>query len=270
MAVAQLNTSTLSEDLSKDATEVAVGSTANVSVGQWLVICGTAGKEAVKVQEIPVSGRVKIIRGQGGTNALSHKSGATFYIGAQDTFITIRNSSPNQYISLTGSPGTGVIDYALPGSRARDGAGNEYVMLDLTFSAFRGVAVLISRDGLYTAKALAAGDVGSVAIMAEEATSAQYAWGQIYGAFPAAQFTSGSSLATSTGLIEAATTASTPAGGLLGRTTSQASSAAFERVLGLYLTSAVTTGTTAATSATGFVGSVWLNYPTLENNITSA
>jgi hypothetical protein len=68
---------------------------------------------------------------------------------------------------------------------------------------------------------------------------------------------------TSTGIIQAATTASTPAGGLLGRTTSLASSDPVVQIIGLFPTSAITTATTAATSATGFQASVWMQYPLL-------
>jgi hypothetical protein len=104
----------------------------------------------------------------------------------------------------------------------------------------------------------------------EEGTSAQMVWGQIYGANSYTQFTSGSSLMTSTGIIAPATSASVPVGALLGRTTSQASSIGdMARIFGIYPSSAVTTATTAATSATGFQASVWLNYPFVERAMSS-
>lgn len=260
MAVAQLNTATLSEALDSGTPEFAVSSTSNIVAGNILVCRG----EAIKVQAVPSSGRVQVQRGYNGTVARPQPSGLTFYIGTPDQFKAILTSAN----AVVGPSGT-LPDYMIPGSRAKDDAGNEYVLVDSTFAAFNGVAVLISRDGLYTATALASGNAGSVGIMAEEATSAQYGWAQIYGAKSYAQYTSGSSLATSTGIIQPATSASVPAGGLLGRTTSQASSEAITRVFGLYPTSAVTTATTAATSATGFQGSVWLNYPFVERLASS-
>lgn len=269
MPVTALNSTTTSEAVSADAIEFTVGSTANISVGQMLVAQGTAGQEAMRVSAIPVSGRVQVRRGWDGTKAIAHRSGTLLWIGAQDAFKRCYGQSPNPYVCLVGTNGANAPDYALPGSKAMDGAGNEYVMVDLTFSAFDGVAVLISRDGLFTAKALASGDAGTVGIITEEATSNQWAWAQVYGAKSYAQYTSGSSLCTSTGIIQPATSASVPAGGLLGRTTSQASSEATARVFGIYPTSAVTTATTAATSATGFSGSVWLNYPFVERAASS-
>jgi hypothetical protein len=258
MAVTQLNTTTLTTAIGTTDNLLVVGSTANISVGNMVVLSGTAGPEACKVQEIPVSGQIRVARGWNGTRARACPAAALIYIGTPDQFRSIRDSST----AVVGDPST-LPDYVLPGQRAKDGAGNEYILLDMTFSAFNGVAVLISRDGLFSAKALASGDAGSVAIVCEEATSAQYAWCQIYGAKAYVQFTSGSSLMTSTGIIQAATTASTPAGGLLGRTTSLASSDPVVQIIGLFPTSAITTATTAATSATGFQASVWMQYPLL-------
>lgn len=260
MAVAQLNSTTLSEALTADASEVTLASTANISVGDIAVVSG----EAMKVVEIPVAGRVKLQRGVSGTVVRPSPSGAIVYTGSPSAFKAIQQSAN----AVVGNSGV-FPDYMLPGSRAIDSRGNEYILLDLTFSAFNGVAVLVSRDGAFTASALVAGLAGTVAILVEEGTSAQYAWGQIYGAKSYAQFTSGSSLATSTGIVQVASSASVPVGALLARTTSQASSEASAHIYGLYLTSAVTTATTAATSATGFQGSVWLNYPFTERQASS-
>ena len=257
MAVAALNTTTLTSAIGLDS-EFAVGSTTNITVGSVLVFAGTGGQEIAKVQAIPVSGRVQVARGWAGTIARPQPAACLIYLGAPDAFKTIRDNAA----AIVGDS-VALPTYCVPGTRAKDGAGNEYVMLDATFSAFNGVAVLISRDGLFTCKALASGDAGSVAILCEEGTSNQYVWGQIYGAKSYVQFTSGSSLMTSTGLIQAATTASSPAGGLLGRTTSAATSDATAQIIGLFPTSAITTATTAATSATGFQASVWIHYPLL-------
>lgn len=260
MAVDQLNTTTLSEALDSGTPEFAVASTASIAEGD-IIVCR---EEAMQVQAIPTSGRVQVLRGVSGTLAVAQPSGQRVFTGTPDKFKAIRDSAN----ALVGSNAT-LPQYLLPGQRARDGAGNEYVLLDLTFSGFNGVAVLISRDGLFTATAFASGGAGSIGILAEEGTSAQYVWAQIYGAKSYVQFTSGSSLMTSTGIIQPATTASVPTGALLGRTTSQGSSEFSGRVLGLWPTSAITTATTAATSATGFQASVWMQYPWMERAVSS-
>lgn len=252
MAVAALSTTTLSEALAADTISFTVGSTTNILAGMVLVVRG----EAMNVLAVPVSGRVDVQRGWNGTYAYAQPSGALVYIGTPDKFKAIQDSAN----ALTGNPGT-YPNYLLPGNRAKDGAGNEYVLVDLTFHAYTGVGVLISRDGLFTASGLVAGAAGSVGIIIEEATSDQLTWAVIYGAFASAQFTSGSSLMTSTGIVALPTSTATPVGALLGLTTSQASSNEDVRIYGIYPTSVATTATTAATSSSGLTASVWLNYP---------
>jgi hypothetical protein len=88
MAVTQLNTTTLSEAITADQNEFAVASTANISVDNILVI----REEAVKVQEIPISGRVKVMRGWNGTRARSHPNGHRLFIGAPEKFKAIKDS----------------------------------------------------------------------------------------------------------------------------------------------------------------------------------
>lgn len=271
MAVNILNTSTLSEAIDDEADSFTVGSTSNVTVGQLLCICGTAGKEMVKVQVIPVSGRVNVVRGVNGTRALSHKSGTRFFIGDGDDFINIKDSSPNQYVSLTGSPGTGIIDYALPGSRARDGAGNEYVCVELTETVQQGAGVFISRDGLFTAAIITSTGQGPVGIMVEGASSDQYAWAQIYGFYDHVKLVGGSSLLTSLGEFQGATSVSTPSVGVLGRSSSQRSSdyGALSTIQNMFAVGAASTASTSASSETGLFGAAFLNYPYVLRLVTT-
>jgi hypothetical protein len=264
MAATALNSTTLTTAITTNDSEFVVGATTNIAVGNYLVFAGQGGTEAMKVTAIPVSGRVVVARGVTGTRARAHAATTLIWIGSPEAFKTVRDNQ----VALVGDS-SALPEYCLPGTRARDGAGNEYVMVDLTFSAFTGAAVLLSKDGLWTAKALASGDFGAVGIVVEEGTSNQWVWAMIYGAFASALLTSGSSILTSTGILQPATTASVPAGGLLGRTTSQASSEALARIMGIYPTSAASTATTAATSHTGFKCSVWLNYPFLERAMSS-
>jgi hypothetical protein len=268
MALTALNSTTASEAITVDANEFTVGSTANITAGNYLVAVGTGGQEVMRVQAIPVSGRVQVRRGIDGTVARAHKSGVRLWIGAPDAFKRVSGAAPNDYVNLVGNSGT-LVDYALPGTQAMDGNGGVYVMVDLTFPAFTGAGILISRDGLFTAKALANGDAGSVGILAEEGTSDQWVWAQIYGACALVQLVGGSSLVTSTGLFQPASSVSTPAVGILGRTTSQASSEFGTRIFGIYPTSAATTATTSASSATGLACSAWLNYPFVERQPSS-
>jgi len=255
MAVAQLNTSTLSEALTAETNDFTVGSTANITVGQLLVIAGTGGQEAVKVQEIPVSGRVKVMRGVNESKARKHASGARFFIGDHDDFQRIKDSA----FALVGDSGD-FPEYLLPGQRAKDGAGNEYVLLNLTATVYGGSTVLISNDGLFTAAPLVGGNQGAVALLVEPGTSDQLAWGQIYGYNAYAQDSTVTSAATSAYHPLAATSVSTPDVGLA---VTAFSSTALQAYLieGMFIVGAATTATTSATSATGVAVPVFLNYP---------
>src|SRR5262245_3316952 len=106
MAVNMLNTSTLSEAITEDTIEFAVASTANISVGDILVI----RNEAVRVRAIPVSGRVQVRRGFNGTRARKHANTQRFFIGAPERFKAIQESLS----ALVGDTGT-YPDYLLPG-----------------------------------------------------------------------------------------------------------------------------------------------------------
>jgi hypothetical protein len=266
MAVNVLNTSTLAEAFSKDANEVTVASTSNVLVGNWLLIAGTGGLEAVRVQEIPVSGRVKVLRGQGGTRARAHASGAKFFIGDPDDF----QSRKAGIVAGIAADGSDFDDYPLPGLRYNDGAGNEYVLVELTATVVPGATVLISKDGNFTAGVLTSAGVGPVGVIVENSSSDQYAWAQVYGSVRV-KLVGGSSLVSSLGEFGGATSVSTPAVGLLGRSSSQRSSAYLEAstIYGMFPTSAATTASTSASSETGLACTAFLNYPYAQRAITS-
>lgn len=270
MALPIFNSTALNGAITALDNEFAVDSTSNISVGQVLAIQGSAGLELVKVQEIPVSGRVKTLRGVNSTRALAHPDDTRVFIGDHDDFITVPGSSPSEFIRLTGSPGE-LPDYALPGTRARDGAGNEYVLVELTATVVPGATVLISKDGNFTAAVLTDAGVGSVGVMAEGASSDQYAWAQIFGKVAHVKLVGGSSLVTSLGEFGGATSVSTPAVGLLGRSSSQRSSdyLAASTIYGMFPTSAASTASTSASSETGLFCSAWLQYPYVQRAITT-
>ena len=270
MAVTYLNSSTLSEALTSTTLKFSVGSTSNISVGNYLAILGTGGLEMVKVQSIPSSGNVTVIRGVAGTAAIAHASGAKFFIGAPDSFKTINGSSPGEFIRLYGASGN-FPTYALPGARAIDGAGNEYVMVDCTATIVPGATVLISKDGNFTASVLTSAGVGDVGILVEDATSDQWAWALIKGYHAHAKLVGGSSLVTSLGELGGASSVSTPAVGLLGRSSSQRSSDYLiaSQIYGMFPAGAASTASTSASSETGLFCPVWLNYPWVQRAITS-
>ena len=259
MALDILNSTTLSEDITSETKQFTVASTANITVGNLLAIRGRAGLEMVKVTEIPVSGSVKVNRGVSGTRALAHSALVNIYIGAPDKFTTIAGSSPNQFIRLQGVPGA-FPDYALPGTKVIDGAGNEYILVELAATAYAGTTVLISTSGLFTAAPLVGGDQGPVGLLVEPGTSDQYVWAQVYGQNSYAQESTASSGATSADIAVAATSVSTPDVGLVAYTVTSTSADRY-RIYGMFIRGAATTATTSATSATGVAVPVFLNYP---------
>lgn len=266
MAITYLPTSTLSSAIDDTVNEFNVASTSNVAVGDLLVF----RKEIMHVRAIPVSGRVQVRRGYDGTHSLAHKSGTAFFIGSPDELSLIRNST----LGLFG-PAADLPKVAIPGSRAFDANGYEYVLVDCTATIVPGATVAISRDGLYTASVLTSAHSGPVGILVENATSDQWAWAIIKGYYSHAKLGSGSSLVTSTGIVAAATSVSSPAVGLVGLTTSQAASSlpgsAAVRIHQMYPVSACSTGsaTTSASSETGFWCDVWMEYPFVPRRLSS-
>lgn len=268
MAVNILNTSTLSEALDKEKNDFTVGSTSNITVGQLLVIQGTAGLEAVRVQEIPVSGRVRVKRAIAGTKARAHKSGTRFFIGDADDFQGVRDGV---IAGIAGDPGD-FENYLIPGSRYTDAAGNIYVLVELTQTVVPGATCRISNDGNFTAAVLDADSgSGSVGIVVENSSSDQYAWVQVYGHYAHAKLTGGSSLVTSLGEFQASSDVSTPSVGLLGRSSSQRSSdyGVAALIYGMFPTSAASTASTSASSETGLFAGAWLNFPYVIRPVTT-
>jgi len=256
-----LNSTTLSAAIDKEQNEFLVAATTNISVGSLIVVRG----EAMHVRAIPVSGRVVVRRGYQGTRAIAHPNGAKVWIGDPDDFKTIKDNAAAVIGASEALP-----DFCLPGTRAKDNAGNEYVMVDLTGTIYGGATVLISKDGEFTAAVLTSAGIGSVGVLMEYGTSNQWGWAQIYGYNAHAKLVGGSSLATSLGVLEGASSVSTPAVGLLARTTSQASTTTNAQIIGMHLVSACTTASTSASSETGYYAAVWLNYPFLNGRIQAS
>lgn len=265
MAATYRPTSTLSAAIDNSVNEFTVASTANITKGDLLVF----RNEIMHVREVPVSGRVKVRRGYEGSRALAHRSGETFFIGDADQFALIRDAALGIFGNDFQLP-----KVCVPGARGFDSEGNEYVLVDLTATMVLGATVAISKDGLYTAAVLTASHQGPVGVLAEGGTSDQWAWALIRGYHPHAKLVGGSSLVTSTGVLRAATSVSTPSVGLLGLTTSQAYSTSVDiceqaYITGMFPASAASTASTSASSETGLFCAVWLQYPFMNRVLTS-
>lgn len=266
MAVDILNETTLSEAVDNEKSEFTVGSTTNITAGtSLLVVQGTAGQEVMHVSTIPVSGTVKVRRGYNGTRALNHPSGARVFIAAptdlkRDWGYVDRAGN---HVQLVGASGN-YPSYALPGTRARDGIGNEYICVELTATAYSGTTVVISKDGNFTAVQAVGGTQGSIGLLVEPATSDQYAWAQIYGYNSFAQIDANS--AASSGWIAVpATSVSTPSVGLA--LLQAATTTAAYVIHGMFVVGSATSTVTSATSATGIAIPVFLNYPYTLNRL---
>ena len=188
MPVNILNTTTLSAAITTDQVRFAVGSTANISVGNILVV----RSEAMIVQEIPISGQVVVTRGWNGTAAYAQPSGQKVWIGSPDKFQALVDSANG----LVGNPGTNP-PYMLPGSVVADGAGNEFLLVELTQTVVPGATVVVSRAGNFTAS-VAIDDVeGPRGVITEDCSSDQYTWIQRVGFNAHVKLVGGSSLVTS-------------------------------------------------------------------------
>jgi hypothetical protein len=258
MAVDILNSTTLSAAIDNSAFNFQVASTSNITAGQLLVVNG----EAMKVNAVddPSSGYVKDVRGVTGTAPQAHKSGARVFIGNHDKFEAVRSGA--DYLGLTGNAGADLPEYLLPGNRAWDAQGNEYVMVEMTETSYTGATVVFSRDGNYTAAVLTSGTHGSIGVLAEPSSSDQYAWAQVYGYVAAALEAGGTSAATSAYFPVAATSVSTPAAGLAVLDTSSA--VLGFTINGMFIVGAASSATTSSTSSTGVTVPLWLNYPWTE------
>lgn len=272
MAFTYRPTSTLSVALTDGDVTFNVAATTNIAVGSLLAF----KNELMQVRDIPVSGRVTVRRGWGGTRALAHRSGETFFIGTGADFGAIRDNALGLFGDRAQIPLV-----PIPGSRAVDVNGYEYVLLDVaqTGGIIKGATVGISKDGLFRASILTPTHSGNVGLLIENGTSDQWAWALIRGFYPRAEATVGGSIATSTGICFPASSASSPSVGLIVYTTSQASSVyattsaglgEYPVIHGMWPASATTSGTSATTGLhTGIMIDVWLHYPFMDRKLSS-
>jgi hypothetical protein len=263
MAFTYTASTTFAENIDREVGEFNLTTTTGLTVGMILVTPG----EIMRVRAIPTAGRVSVRRGHEGTFAGPHDSGETVWFGAASDYAQIKDNAMRTF-GMSKFP-----DICIPGARGTDVRGYEYILVDCTATMVPGATVLISKDGNFTASVLTQAGQGNVGILVEDGTSNQWAWAMIRG-ITRAKLGGGSSLMTSTGVLVAATSVSTPAVGLVGLTTSQAASslgpgATSAFIYGMWPTSATSTASTSATSETGYFTTVWMEYPFVIRRLTS-
>ena len=250
MAVAAPSSTTLSVAIDNNQSVIGLTSITGVVKGQILVV----RSEYMKVLATPTAATaVSVVRGVGGSRSVAQPILAIVYFATPDTWLALLNNA----IGLTGDSGT-LPPYCTPGTTAVDGAGNVYVMVDLTTPCYSGTTVIIVPDGTFTASPAVGGIQGSVGVTVEEGTSAQFVWAQIYGYNAYVQDSTGTSAATSAYNVCAATSVSTPN---VGAAFIARSSVDQYVIAGMFAVAIATTTVTSATSATGVAVPCWLNYP---------
>ena len=238
---------TLSNAITATQTSFAVASAASILNTQILVIDG----EVFEITQVDTTNNVVYTRrGCAGTAAAPHRASARVFYATGDSFQALAVSAP-------GFLGNG-FPCPIPGSRATDGAGNIWVLVDLTATVYDRSTVVISGDGLYTATQAAGGTQGNIGVTLNKGTSDQWVWAQIYGFCPSAQETVGDSAGTSAQIAACATTPSTPSVGLA---LVAESTIGRYYINGMFITGIATTATTSATSSTGVAYPVFLNFP---------
>ncbi len=180
MSIKFLDTTTLTVAIDDHTRVLTVASNANMVAGRMIMY----DNEIMLITVVPVTPttRVEVQRGIGGTLQRSHAAhSGLVYIGNAagndlgSGFMTLATGE----VILSGTPGGSLPFYRRLGERARDGAGNEYVMCDFTAQTYSRQPVTINSD--FTAAPVGVTGRGNIGIAAEEATSNQWGWVQIYG-----------------------------------------------------------------------------------------
>lgn len=273
MARAYLNSTTLDSALDDKQTILTVGSNSNMDKGDHIVI----DDEILLVTDDAVGGTttsIQVIRGVMGTLQRSHAVSRRIWIGQspgeEPAFRVLADGS----VVMSGDPGGSLPFYRRPGQRARDGAGNEYVMVDLTATTYSRQPLQINAD--FTAAPVGTTGRGAFGVSAEEGTSDQWAWAQIFGrcfvqlgmsgVSPSDAANGPTTLSTSAGTVFIlATSQTTPVG--IGWV-SDPSSGGVYRIEGMWVASDASPGdvsaVTSAASHTGAQIAVFLNYPEIK------
>ncbi len=251
MSIPALSLTTLSSALSKTGKRVLVASTTGITAGMK----GVIGTEMVTVMTVVSATELEVQRAVDGTKAWPHKSGVNFYYAAASSFgaredgsILINDGDPSYYPQ-----------YRAPlGSKARDGEGNEYLMVD--FQSAVGIGSWVTIDNTFKATPIVSGARGPVGVVVQAASASdRWGWVQVFGKFSDALLVAdAASAGTSSARLAVNTSQSTPAGAA--RLVSDVSTEA-AYIFGAWPTAAVATDTTASADHTGLDIEVMLNYP---------
>jgi hypothetical protein len=168
MAATALSSTTLSAAITASQREFSVASGTGITAGTLLQI----RDETMEV--LSITGTYVLVRRGVSSSARAHPAGNRVYFGAASAFKATRDGAA----ALLGDSGS-LPDYLFPGKRMRDGAGNEYVLCDLTGTVYSQTPVQINSD--YTAAKVGITGRGAFGVAAEPGTSDQWAWIQIYG-----------------------------------------------------------------------------------------
>jgi len=180
MALTVLSTTTITNALTDKERRFAVGSTTNISAGNFI----TVGAELMLVQAIPVSGWVEVQRGYGGTEARPHLASTTVHIGTGDKFAVL---SEPKALGLSGVDSVaGKPEFILPVNQYRQDPDTGYVYLLCSFAGalVAGEWAHISSAGAATA--LAAAGKGRVGIVVEAVAASSYSWVLVQGIYATA------------------------------------------------------------------------------------
>lgn len=252
MTIAALSYTTLSSALSKTGRRLLVASTTGISAGNKLIVSG----EVMLVVSVVSSTELEVERGQEGTFARAKKNGVNVYY--TDGANLVPGSEPDHIVLNDGNSDVYPRYRAWLGAKARDGEGNEYVMVD--FQSAVGVGSWVVFNSAFLASPIASGARGRVGVVVQAATASdRWGWVQVYGYFADALLVAdAASAGTSSARLAVNTSQSTPGGAAA--LVSDASTAA-QYIHGAWPVAAVATDTTASADHTGLDIAVMLNYP---------
>jgi hypothetical protein len=188
MALAVLNTTTLSAALDKDDIRFSVAASANMTVGDMTTAASilVVGGEQMLLQRIPVANTIEVQRGHNGTEARAHLSGALVTIGSG----TLLGRTTDGVTELIGDATAGYPNFQLPvGSYYTDrSTGFVYQMVSVATAVVAGEWVYISSAG--AALQLTATAKGLVGICVEAAAASTYTWVLVAGTYASAMMVS--------------------------------------------------------------------------------
>ena len=175
MGAADLTSTTLSAALNATDRIFLVASTTGILAGDKIVV----EDEMMHVIAVPVAGTLEVQRGTNGSAPSAHAIGTAVYQGDEDEFGP-QAKYEGKYQTRAGTPPSGLPKYPVAlGTVKRDALGNEYVFCSYANLVYAQLPVTISE--VYDAAVLGTTGRGRVGVVAEEGSSDQGGWVQVYG-----------------------------------------------------------------------------------------